>query len=123
MRRAQRFPDKASFKIKLSSIVSASNLSSRMSLHWKVSTELLYPISAVANDGFLNMNIFEFIERWGDYAVPVALIFIQQARRARLPDAAPVTEWVSMPDLHASGEALASFSSPVDPRTWKWSFR
>ncbi len=37
---------------------------------WKVITEFLY----VTEGGFL--NIFEFIERWGDYGTPIALILI-----------------------------------------------
>lgn len=37
---------------------------------WKVLTEFLY-----VTDGGL-INIFEFIERWGDYGVPIALILI-----------------------------------------------
>jgi hypothetical protein len=39
-------------------------------LIWKVLTEFLY----VTDGGII--NIFEFIERWGDYGVPVALILI-----------------------------------------------
>ncbi len=41
-----------------------------VALVWKVFTEFLY-----ITDGGL-INIFEFIERWGDYGVPVALILI-----------------------------------------------
>lgn len=37
---------------------------------WKVITEFLY----VTEGGII--NIFEFIERWGDYGVPIALILI-----------------------------------------------
>lgn len=41
-----------------------------LALVWKVLTELLY-----VTDGGL-LNIFEFIERWGDYGIPVAMIMI-----------------------------------------------
>lgn len=47
---------------------------------WKLSTELLYPLSGTP--------IWEFIERWGSYGVPLALFFIVQhkvVQQAQLP--------------------------------------
>jgi hypothetical protein len=46
-------------------------------LVWKVFTEFLY----ITEGGFL--NVFEFIERWGDYGVPVALIMIIHYKAAQ----------------------------------------
>ncbi len=37
---------------------------------WKIATELLYPIT-----GRL-LDIFEFVERWGDYGIPISILFI-----------------------------------------------
>ncbi len=46
---------------------------------WKVLTELLYPISGVP------MDIFEWIERGGDYFAPLALIALGSIRRSGVP--------------------------------------
>lgn len=39
-------------------------------LVWKLGSELLYPLAGTAAD------VFEFVERWGDYGTPLALITI-----------------------------------------------
>lgn len=44
-------------------------------LIWKLFTEFLYvPADTVTGMGFI--NIFEWIERWGDYGIPVAMLYI-----------------------------------------------
>ncbi len=56
-------------------------------LGWKVVSELLYPLSGSA------LDVFETIERWGDYGAPIAMIQIQLWRRqAGLREAAPLLE-------------------------------
>ncbi|MEM0896808.1 MAG: hypothetical protein AAGJ79_07960 [Verrucomicrobiota bacterium] len=55
-------------------------------LVWKLFTEFLYvPADTVTGKGFL--NIFEWIERWGDYGVPLAMLYIQGWRKAMKRDA------------------------------------
>lgn len=44
-------------------------------LAWKLFTEFLYvPADTVTGKGFI--NIFEWIERWGDYGIPLAMLYI-----------------------------------------------
>jgi hypothetical protein len=44
-------------------------------LLWKLFTEFLYvPADTVTGMGFI--NVFEWIERWGDYGIPVAMLYI-----------------------------------------------
>ena len=51
-------------------------------LVWKLFTEFLYvPADTVKGMGII--NIFEWIERWGDYGVPVAMLFIIGYRVAK----------------------------------------
>lgn len=53
---------------------------------WKVITEFLY----VTEGGLI--NIFEFIERWGDYGTPIALILIihyQASQQSKATEAVP----------------------------------
>ena len=45
-------------------------------LVWKLATEFLYVTAGTP------MDVFEFIERWGDYGIPVALLVIDRFRRA-----------------------------------------
>jgi hypothetical protein len=45
-------------------------------LVWKVFSESLYLVAGNA------MDVFEFIERWGNYGIPVALLLILSWRRA-----------------------------------------
>ena len=47
-------------------------------LIWKVACELLYPIAGGT------LDIFEFIERWGDYGIPVAMLTIAAWERRTL---------------------------------------
>ncbi|BCX49674.1 hypothetical protein HAHE_35820 [Haloferula helveola] len=51
-------------------------------LVWKLFTEFLYvPADTVTGKGLL--NIFEWIERWGDYGLPLAMLFFIGWRKAR----------------------------------------
>jgi len=53
-----------------------------LALVWKLFTEFLYvPADTVKGMGFI--NIFEWIERWGDYGIPVAMLFIINYRIAK----------------------------------------
>jgi hypothetical protein len=40
-------------------------------LMWKLGTEFLYPVAGRA------LDVFEFIERWGDFGIPIALVLIE----------------------------------------------
>ena len=52
-----------------------------VALVWKAFTEFLYvPADTVKGMGFI--NIFEWIERWGDYGIPVAMLYIINYRIA-----------------------------------------
>ena len=51
-------------------------------LGWKLFTEFLYvPADTVTGMGIV--NIFEWIERWGDYGIPLAMLYILSYRRAK----------------------------------------
>ncbi|MEO0454584.1 MAG: hypothetical protein AAFY98_10670 [Verrucomicrobiota bacterium] len=51
-------------------------------LIWKLFTEFLYvPADTVTGKGFL--NIFEWIERWGDYGIPAAMLLILAYKKAK----------------------------------------
>ena len=53
-----------------------------LALGWKLFTEFLYvPADTVAGMGIV--NIFEWIERWGDYGVPLAMLYILSYRKAK----------------------------------------
>jgi hypothetical protein len=53
-----------------------------LALGWKLFTEFLYvPADTVAGMGIV--NIFEWIERWGDYGVPLAMVYILSYRKAK----------------------------------------
>ena len=48
-----------------------------LALGWKLFTEFLYvPADTI-------VNIFEWIERWGDYGVPLAMLYILSYRKAK----------------------------------------
>ena len=50
-------------------------------LVWKLFTEFLYvPADTVTGKGIL--NIFEWVERWGDYGIPAAMLLILSYRKA-----------------------------------------
>jgi hypothetical protein len=50
-----------------------------LALGWKLFTEFLYvPADTVAGMGII--NIFEWIERWGDYGLPLAMLYILSYR-------------------------------------------
>ena len=50
-----------------------------LALLWKLFTEFLYvPADTVAGMGIV--NIFEWIERWGDYGIPLAMLYILSYR-------------------------------------------
>ena len=52
-----------------------------LALVWKLFTEFLYvPADTVAGMGLI--NIFEWIERWGDYGIPLAMLYILSYRKA-----------------------------------------
>jgi len=54
-----------------------------LALLWKLFTEFLYvPADTVSGMGVI--NIFEWIERWGDYGIPLAMIYILSYRKAKL---------------------------------------
>tara|TARA_B100001248_G_C27397642_1_gene466848 strand:- start:5945 stop:6412 length:468 start_codon:yes stop_codon:yes gene_type:complete len=51
-----------------------------LALLWKLFTEFLYvPADTVAGMGII--NIFEWIERWGDYGIPLVMIYILSYRK------------------------------------------
>ena len=53
-----------------------------LALGWKLFTEFLYvPADTVTGMGIV--NIFEWIERWGDYGIPLAMLYILSYRRAK----------------------------------------
>lgn len=53
-----------------------------IALGWKLFTEFLYvPADTVAGMGLV--NIFEWIERWGDYGVPLCMLYILSYRKAK----------------------------------------
>ena len=53
-----------------------------IALFWKLFTEFLYvPADTVAGMGIV--NIFEWIERWGDYGIPVAMLYILSYRKSK----------------------------------------
>jgi hypothetical protein len=53
-----------------------------LALGWKLFSEFLYvPADTVAGMGIV--NIFEWIERWGDYGVPLAMLYILSYRKAK----------------------------------------
>jgi hypothetical protein len=53
-----------------------------IALGWKLFTEFLYvPADTVAGMGVV--NIFEWIERWGDYGVPMCMLYILSYRKAK----------------------------------------
>jgi len=50
-----------------------------LALGWKLFTEFLYvPADTVSGMGIV--NIFEWIERWGDYGIPLAMLYILSYR-------------------------------------------
>ena len=50
-----------------------------LALGWKLFTEFLYvPADTVTGMGIV--NIFEWIERWGDYGIPLAMLYILSYR-------------------------------------------
>ena len=50
-------------------------------LGWKLFTEFLYvPADTVAGMGIV--NIFEWIERWGDYGLPLVMLYILSYRNS-----------------------------------------
>jgi len=52
-----------------------------LALIWKLFTEFLYvPADTVTGMGIV--NIFEWIERWGDYGIPLAMLYILSYRKA-----------------------------------------
>tara|TARA_B100002019_G_scaffold77113_2_gene66570 strand:- start:3115 stop:4044 length:930 start_codon:yes stop_codon:yes gene_type:complete len=54
-----------------------------IALVWKLFTEFLYvPADTVSGMGFI--NVFEWIERWGDYGIPVAMLYILSFRKAQV---------------------------------------
>ena len=53
-----------------------------IALLWKLFTEFLYvPADTVAGMGIV--NIFEWIERWGDYGIPVVMLYILSYKQAK----------------------------------------
>ena len=53
-----------------------------LALGWKLFTEFLYvPADTVTGMGIV--NIFEWIERWGDYGIPLVMLYILSYRRAQ----------------------------------------
>ncbi|MDG1139600.1 MAG: hypothetical protein P8N49_08810 [Opitutales bacterium] len=51
-----------------------------LALVWKIFTEFLYvPADTVSGMGLV--NIFEWIERWGDYGIPVAMLYIASFKK------------------------------------------
>ena len=51
-------------------------------LGWKLFTEFLYvPADTVKGMGVV--NVFEWIERWGDYGIPLAMLYILSYRASR----------------------------------------
>ncbi len=65
-----------------------------VALSWKLFTELLY-VPADSNAGKGIFNIFETIERWGDFGVPLAMLFIIGYRRARTVPTPSIAEATS----------------------------
>ena len=54
-----------------------------LALGWKLFTEFLYvPADTVTGMGIV--NIFEWIERWGDYGIPLAMLYILSYRSKRV---------------------------------------
>ena len=52
-----------------------------IALVWKLFTEFLYvPADTVTGMGVV--NIFEWIERWGDYGIPLVMIYILSYRKS-----------------------------------------
>ena len=52
-----------------------------LALGWKLFTEFLYvPADTVSGMGVV--NIFEWIERWGDYGIPLAMLYIISYRKS-----------------------------------------
>ena len=52
-----------------------------VALGWKLFTEFLYvPADTVTGMGIV--NIFEWVERWGDYGIPLAMLYILSYRKA-----------------------------------------
>ena len=53
-----------------------------IALLWKLFTEFLYvPADTVAGMGIV--NVFEWIERWGDYGIPVVMLYILSYKQAK----------------------------------------
>ena len=53
-----------------------------LALGWKLFTEFLYvPADTVTGMGIV--NIFEWIERWGDYGIPLVMLYILSYRAKR----------------------------------------
>ena len=53
-----------------------------LALGWKLFTEFLYvPADTVSGMGIV--NIFEWIERWGDYGIPLAMLYILSYKKAK----------------------------------------
>ena len=53
-----------------------------LALGWKLFTEFLYvPADTVTGMGIV--NIFEWIERWGDYGIPLAMLYVLSYRAKR----------------------------------------
>ena len=51
-----------------------------VALFWKLFTEFLYvPADTVTGMGIV--NIFEWIERWGDYGIPLAMLYVLSYKR------------------------------------------
>ncbi len=54
-----------------------------LALGWKLFTEFLYvPADTVTGMGFI--NIFEWIERWGDYGIPMTMLYIDSFRKTKV---------------------------------------
>lgn len=52
-------------------------------LGWKLFTEFLYvPADTVTGMGII--NIFEWIERWGDYGIPMTMLYIDSFRKNKV---------------------------------------
>jgi hypothetical protein len=71
-------------------------------LVWKLGTELLYPIAG------RGLDTFEFIERWGDYGLPVALMLLPSALRLKDLGEIIKSSWMSglTPSIRAKEEAV-----------------
>lgn len=72
----------AEFALGLLVFIAPLRLFILIALGWKLFTEFLYvPADTVAGMGLV--NIFEWIERWGDYGVPLCMLYILSYRKAK----------------------------------------